>query len=913
MTRLSKLLNMLLRFIAVWAVDALSLLATAALLPSISLATQAGASALAVAAAAALVLGLINFIIRPIILLVAQPFGFIVMFVVGFFVNALALAITSALLPQFEVRGLLGAVIGGVVLAAVNTILSGLLTIDDSGSFYEKRIARAAKKHPFGDGSDKSCGLLMLEVDGLSYWHMQRALADGAMPTLREMMDKEGYVLSHVDCGLPSQTSACQAGIMFGDNYDIPSFRWYDKDKQKLYVSGHDASELNGRYSTGAGLMIGGSSINNMMTGDAEKSMLTMANLLSGRPEEKKRRAEDVYLLMLDPYFFMRTIARFLGEAGLDVWQYVKQKRANVQPRLNRLHGGYPFIRAATTVLMRDLAASLVKLDIMRGSPSIYTTFVGYDEVAHHSGPWTDDAFHVLQKYDRVVAQIRDVAARQAPRPYELIILSDHGQSFGATFKQRYGVDLKTFIQQQLPHGATVVQTSGGDDGSPGIAAMSAELKNAQEQGVGGVAGQAVVTQVSKLALRGARQAQAADDAAHTQVGQANVTVCGSGNIAQVYFDLYARKITVGELNAAYPGMVDALVQHEGVGFVVGYGDDGAPLVLGKKGQRNLHTGAVTGEDPLAPYAAGSTPPGGVRAAGLGPVGKGSIEDRIWQVRRIADFPHAGDLIVNSTVYPDGTVAAMEELIGSHGGMGGEQTDAFIFHPNDMLTPHTRNSADVFAILDARRGRSAAPPAPPTPIQETDSWSSAVLGKGVADVGAWLGRAVRTILLDRTALREVVDDPFSTGPALLIGISSQLLASFIRQGQVDLLNMAGTVGLWLVVALVVWLAGKALGGQGSFTATLRGYGFAHSAYFLLLLGVIPGLRPLTSFLAMVLSLVGIWLGAAEAQRTRGWRTVLYPVVVIAITIIGLVLLQQLAAGAALTIETLGQILGLVAE
>ena len=80
--------------------DALSLLATAALLPSITLQAQDGGSVLAVAAAAALVLGLVNFIIRPIMLLVAQPFGFIVMFVVGFFVNALALVITSALLPS---------------------------------------------------------------------------------------------------------------------------------------------------------------------------------------------------------------------------------------------------------------------------------------------------------------------------------------------------------------------------------------------------------------------------------------------------------------------------------------------------------------------------------------------------------------------------------------------------------------------------------------------------------------------------------------------------------------------------------------------------------------------------------------------------------------------------------------------
>ena len=171
------------------------------------------------------------------------------------------------------------------------------------------------------------------------------------------------------------------------------------------------------------------------------------------------------------------------------------------------------------------------------------------------------------------------------------------------------------------------------------------------------------------------------------------MTAYGSGNLAQVYFDLFPRKITLSELNAAYPGMVDALVQHEGIGLVCGYDDDGRPVALGKGGQRNLHTGEVTGEDPLLPYA--PEDPNGY--------GHATLETRAWQVRRVMDFPHAGDLMVISTVYPDGTVAALEELIGNHGGMGGEQTDAFIFHPPDMAVPPTRNSTDVFHILNGRR------------------------------------------------------------------------------------------------------------------------------------------------------------------------------------------------------------------
>ena len=67
-----------------------------------------------------------------------------------------------------------------------------------------------------------------------------------------------------------------------------------------------------------------------------------------------------------------------------------------------------------------------------------------------------------------------------------------------------------------------------------------------------------------------------------------------------------------------------------------------------------------------------------------------------------------GDLIVNSALYPDGTVAAFEELIGSHGGLGGEQTDSFLLHPPDMPAPETRNSEDFFHVLNARRGLAPA-------------------------------------------------------------------------------------------------------------------------------------------------------------------------------------------------------------
>jgi putative membrane protein len=95
-------------------------------------------------------------------------------------------------------------------------------------------------------------------------------------------------------------------------------------------------------------------------------------------------------------------------------------------------------MRAFTTVLMRELNLYTLLGDMFSGVPAAYATFVGYDEVAHHSGVESEDAFDVLQKLDRQIARL-ETAAKEAPRPYHLVVLSDHGQTGGATFNKPTG------------------------------------------------------------------------------------------------------------------------------------------------------------------------------------------------------------------------------------------------------------------------------------------------------------------------------------------------------------------------------------------------------------------------------------------------------------------------------------------
>ncbi len=879
------LVKIILRLLVVWFIDTISLFLTAEIVGGISITATETTPRLVIAAAAALMLGIANLLIRPIVLMLAIPLGFIVMFVVGFLVNAFTLMITGALIQGFTVKGFLAALLGGLILGLINTVITTIITVDDENSFYQGVVERLAQRSRYEKEDFSKPGLLMIEIDGLSYWHAKHAIEKGKLPTFKRLMDVYGYQLSRVDCGVPSQTSACQAGIMFGDNEDIPAFRWYDKDKQKLYVSGHDAHEINARYAHGQGLLRGGSSINNMMNGDAKHSLLTLADLIAQDEEERAARSRDISLLVLNPYFLVRVVILFLWEALVEVWQYGKDVIRDVQPRLNRLHGAYPFLRAATTVFMRDVSGYLTGLEIIRGAPVIYVTWPGYDEVAHHSGPWSAYAFDVLHRYDEVIAALLDLIECKAPRPYNVVVLSDHGQSFGPTFKQRYGMDLKTYIESLLPKHVQVTSSLGGDEGSLSLTAVAAELENVQKHGERGMVGQKVVGSARQFIVD---KATPTIEQEPIVIGQdVNVTVCGSGNIAQVYFDLANRKITLDELNAVYPGMVDTMVQHEGIGVVVGYNSQGQPVALGKNGTRNLHTGEIVGEDPMAMF--------------------GDPDLRAAQMRRVADFPHAGDLIVNSAVFPDGTVAAMEELIGNHGGMGGEQTDAFIFHPPNLEVTPTTNSIDVYPILN--RYREEAPEAISFSAEKpaetkVNAWAPATLRAGFSFARGWVGKGLRAMLLDVAAYRDVAADPYMTGPALFMLVLGTLFGGFTTRGIYDWKQMVGEIAAALILVLFVHAAGLLLGGKSDFTTTLRAVGFAYTTRLYSVITFLPVLAGEARVITLMLSVIAVWIAGVQAHKLKGWRSILFPIVVLAVWVLATIVVQVLWEGAAFTIQTL---------
>jgi putative membrane protein len=637
------------RILIIWVIDAVALWLLAHVLPGLELSNWQWAIW------AVAVIGLLNALVRPLLLLLTMPFTVMTLGLLSVGLNAAMVLIADLVLPGFSVADLLAAlwVVLGVTL--INTVVTGLLSINDDESFYRNVVLRIARRTtPVPETATP--GIVFLEVDGLSASMLERALNEGYMPNLKRLTDRGEYRLARWDCGLPSQTSSSQAGILYGRNDDIPAFRWYEKDIQRLMVSNRpfDAAEIHRRLSDGTGLLAPhGSSLTNLVSGDAEHAALTMSAIWDSA-RGVRRRSANYFLYFLNPYSFTRTLVLMIWEILRELGQRMRARFR--QPRAPSTRGGsFPLLRAATNVFLRDLNLYLLIEHMFTGTPVIYSTFLGFDVVAHHAGPGSRDALLTLRQFDDELASLRR-AARPAPRPYFLVLLSDHGQSPGATFRQRYGLTLEDLVREVLEADVRVSRPGRVEQESWGH--LNALVSQAIQADT--VAGRTARRVLRRRIHDGYVEIQARPR--ERQEGEPEVVVCTSGNLGLIYFTAHPERLTLEDLSAEFPGVVERLASHEGIGFLLVHSEQHGPIAIGRRGLHYLETGRVEGSDPLEPFGARAT----------------------RYLRRIAGFSNIGDIVVNSMYDPDtGEVAAFEDLVGSHGGLGGDQSEAFVLYPRD--------------------------------------------------------------------------------------------------------------------------------------------------------------------------------------------------------------------------------------
>ena len=517
---------------------------------------------------------------------------------------------------------------------------------NDDDAYTLRVIQRVARRSGEAIETDAP-GVLFLEIDGLALPVLQRAMRDGNAPNMARWLDDEGYELTEWETDLSSQTGASQAGILLGSNEDIPAFRWVEKETATMMTCSTpaDCAEIERRHAGNGLLVDGGASRGNLLSGEADHMILTVSRI-----EEEKKANPGYRGFLSNGFNVTRLFVLFFWEVVLEIWASTRASRRDVRPRGHR-GGYYPFMRAALCVFVRDLIVFGVLQDMMKGRPAIYATFSSYDEVAHHSGLERADTLEALRKLDQQFGRL-DRARRYAARPYVIVVLSDHGQTQGATFKQRNGYGLDELVERSLSRGS-VSGVAGGDE---------------QNAMVGHALGEATGATPSS------------EKRQKNDVSDKDTVVMGSGNLGLVYLMEERRRLTLEEMNERHPSLIPALRDHPHVGWLLVRSSEHGPLALGATGTHYLADGRVEGDDPLAHFSPTAAE----------------------HLRRTDGFTHVADIMIGSFYDPAlETGCAFEELISFHGGIGGPQTRPFILHPGDLEVPEAPiiGAAAVHGIL----------------------------------------------------------------------------------------------------------------------------------------------------------------------------------------------------------------------
>jgi len=558
------------------------------------------------------------------------------------------------------------------VRAAIQSLLKRLAGLFAAllGTYYASLYAVLARRlsRPGVSAADTR-GFVVIQIDGLAYDHLRTALALGYAPYLRRLLERQEMRLHPWKPGLPGTTPATQAGIMFGVPDAVPAFRWFDKKAGAVRVSTQPevAQQIQAtlREQSG-GILRGGSSYMNMFDGDASLALYTLGNFGERRLFEGLRGFGFLALFAANPLRSGAVIA-------LAVWEYLTDLAQRAQATVRKttprpLSRNFPFLRVMSNVVMREIQTFSVTLDLYRGVPAIYTTYYGYDELAHHFGPLSKPALRALRAIDGRIKRIDRFRHMTLPRPYDLYLLSDHGMTEGTPFALEYGKTLGELVQELVGRSAAIRKYLDARQPSiPSTLVLQQELQ-AIEAGFR----EPFARIPHYIAHLVERQTPSDSDAAELESAEpADVIVSNSGSLSHIYLTAHRRQLDLGEIAGLYPSVVSSLVAHPGIWLVIGR-DAGNTIIMGKEG-------AITIGD-------------SVRVDGQNPLRMLAYAD--WAQRQIARLAHldlAGDLIlIGRYDVNNGHASCFESQWACHGGLGGPQdmamlmTDAHVQWPVEI-------------------------------------------------------------------------------------------------------------------------------------------------------------------------------------------------------------------------------------
>ena len=513
-------------------------------------------------------------------------------------------------------------------------------------------------------------GLVALQIDALAYADLRRALRLGYCPTLERLLRERKFHLRRWFSGLPSATPYCQAGIFHGENAGIPAFRFYDKEARRVITCNapHGVQYIRDRIDV-PGALSGGSSYVNLLDGDAQTVAFTVATRDRTSIYRRLGGTRMALLIVLHP-------VRVARMAFQSVWEWVREEweRAVAQLRGRATHaeGIFPFVRILSNVIVRELQTIAITLDVYLGVPVIYSTYMQYDELAHHFGPSSRQALSDLRRTDARIAEIERMIRATNARGYDLVILSDHGMTPAASYRVRFGESLGATVRRLLRDTAV-------EGLEPGV--LDSASEDSEYSDVGAQIVETVTHVSDRRHRRLRRMLRHTRDWIRSRYGlreiifpekyfvdpRHDVVVTYSSCLALIYFAQRPQQLGLDEITSdpRSAGLYDALLKHPGIGLVATRAD-GAVHLRSRAGAAVIDGGTLRvleGANPLEPYG---TAPYVIRA----------VHDLVSQ-------PNSGDLVLFGD-YDGYEIVSFDDQVGAHGCAGGDQVYPFIITPPEL-------------------------------------------------------------------------------------------------------------------------------------------------------------------------------------------------------------------------------------
>ncbi len=518
-------------------------------------------------------------------------------------------------------------------------------------------------------------GLIMLQLDALAYSDLRRAIERGYCPTINKLLREGNFDLRRWFCGLPSATPYCQAGIFHGENGGIPAFRFYDKAARKVITCNapEGVQYIRDRIHS-PGALAGGSSYVNLLDGDAQTVAFTVATRERMSVYQRLGGKRMGMLILLHPIRLARMLLQSVLEYLLEEWERLKGEIAR---NVTHSEGIFPFIRILSNVIIRELQTMAILLDVYLGVPVIYSTYMQYDELAHHFGPSSKQALGDLKRTDARISEIWRMVRLAGGRQYDLVILSDHGMTPAVSYRVRFLESLGATVERMLDANVLASHADAseyGDIGPEVIEAVAVMTPPASER--------------TRRALRGARDwlrsryglREIILPEKYRVAATHDVVVTYSSCLALVYFAADQRQLDLADImaDARWRQLYSGLLDHAGIGLIATRTPDGVHLE-GKTGKAILANGSarvLEGANPLEVY--------------------GSERYVVNAVESLVKQWNAGDCVLFGA-YDGYEIISFDDQVGAHGSAGGDQMYPFLMAPKwlDVRSEILEDARDI--------------------------------------------------------------------------------------------------------------------------------------------------------------------------------------------------------------------------